>query len=261
MGAGRKTNLSRSLRSTSHSLLPTPYSQLPTPSSPVVFSDFDGTITQVDVTDEILTRLADPAWHEIEDEWVKGRIGSRECLARQMALVEASQREFDALIDGIPIDPDFPAFVDFVQREAIPFYVVSDGFDYVIRRVLQRCGVNGELRNGSHLFASSLRFENDRLVALFPHAPEPCEHGCATCKPAVIRQAAEAHHPIVYIGDGLSDRFAVEVSDAMFTKGQLLDYCRGHQIACSAFETFADVQSLLASLMEGQSAATVSGRR
>ncbi len=35
---------------------------------PIVFSDFDGTITQIDVTDEILSELAHPGWEEIEQE-------------------------------------------------------------------------------------------------------------------------------------------------------------------------------------------------
>ena len=44
-----------------------------------VFSDFDGTITQIDVTDRILSELAHPSWEEIEQEWARGMIGSREC--------------------------------------------------------------------------------------------------------------------------------------------------------------------------------------
>ncbi|PYV20804.1 MAG: 2,3-diketo-5-methylthio-1-phosphopentane phosphatase, partial [Acidobacteria bacterium] len=117
---------------------------------PIVFCDFDGTVTQIDVTDEILTRLADPAWRDVEQEWVRGEIGSRECLERQMALVRASARELKALIDAIPVDPGFVDFCRFVEDRALPFYVVSDGFDYVIRRVLRRSGVDRRLRNGQH---------------------------------------------------------------------------------------------------------------
>ena len=60
---------------------------------PVVFCDFDGTITQVDVTDQILAQLAHPSWREIEQEWMLGLIGSRECLERQIALVDAPVEE------------------------------------------------------------------------------------------------------------------------------------------------------------------------
>ena len=206
---------------------------------PIIFCDFDGTISQVDVTDEILSELAHPSWREVEEEWLRGAIGSRECLERQMALVQASAVELDGLIDAVPVDPNFPAFLRFAEEHGIPFYVVSDGFDYVIQRVLRHAGLNGDLRNGMHLFSSSLAVKDRRLVASFPQMA--CGHGCATCKAEVIRRLGQGYHPVIFIGDGLSDRFAVAESDVVFAKRQLLAYCRDRSIACHHFETFADV--------------------
>jgi 2-hydroxy-3-keto-5-methylthiopentenyl-1-phosphate phosphatase len=217
--------------------------------SPIVFCDFDGTITQLDVTDQILTQLAHPSWREIEQEWVRGLIGSRECLERQMALVETSTKELDALIDAIPIDPDFPAFYRFIQMRGLPFYMVSDGFDYFIRRILKRSGFDEQLRNGAYLFSSCLRVRGRRLIASFPRSAVPCEHGCATCKAAIIRRLGAGRRPIIFIGDGLSDRFAVEESHVVFAKRQLLAYCREKGIACRPFETFAEIQRALAKLL------------
>jgi 2,3-diketo-5-methylthio-1-phosphopentane phosphatase len=216
---------------------------------PIIFSDFDGTITQLDVTDQILAQLAHPSWREIEQEWACGSIGSRECLERQLALVDASAEELNALIDTIPVDTHFTNFLRLVEGKDLPFYVVSDGFDYVIRRVLKRAGVNGQLRNGTHLFASALRVEGRRLQLSFPHAAPPCEHGCATCKVEVIRRLSGGRRPIVFIGDGLSDRFAVEVADLVFAKHQLLAYCREKGIECLPFETFAEIEAALKRLL------------
>src|SRR5574337_212502 len=221
---------------------------------PIIFCDFDGTITQIDVTDQILAQLAHPSWREVEQEWVRGQIGSRECLERQMALVETSAQELDALIDAIPIEPHFAAFHRFTEQRRIPFYVVSDGFDYVIRRVLKRSGVNGPLRNGTHLFSSALRIEDRRLIPSFPHSDKPCEHGCATCKAAIIRRLGAGRQPVIFVGDGLSDRFAVEVSEIVFAKRPLADYCREHQIAHQPFETFVEVQEALGKLLSADAA-------
>jgi len=188
---------------------------------PIVFSDFDGTVTQTDVTDEILTRLADPAWRGVEQEWVRGEIGSRECLERQMALVRASARELNALIDAVPVDPGFADFCRFAEHRALSFYVVSDGFDYVIRRVL----------------------------TAFPHPAAGCEHGCATCKAGVMKRLGRGHDPVVFIGDGLSDRFAAREADLVFAKHELLKYCLANGIAFEPFRTFADVQASLAEML------------
>ncbi len=217
---------------------------------PVVFSDFDGTITRLDATDVILEKYADPSWREVEEQWLRGDIGSRECFARQAALVRATAKQLNELIDAIPLDPDFAAFFRFLKEQQLPFYIVSDSFDYVIRRVLKRIGANGELRNGRHLFSTGLELEAGGLRAIFPHSNHGCEHGCATCKPAVIRQIRKKQQPVVFIGDGLSDRFAVEEADVVFAKQELLAYCRERGLACRPFETFGEVQKELAELME-----------
>jgi 2,3-diketo-5-methylthio-1-phosphopentane phosphatase len=223
------------------------------PVAPVIFSDFDGTITQVDVTDAILNEFADPAWQDIEEEWVTGRIGSRECLRRQMALVRASAGEINALIATIPIDPYFARFYQFIREAGIPFYVVSDGFDYVIRQVLRRCGVDGELLNGCHLFSSSLRVEDRSLAVDFLHWPLPCDHGCATCKPEVMRRLSGGHRPVIFIGDGLSDRFAAQEAEVVFARDKLLTYCRDQSIPCQPFSTFEDIERAVELLVDRSS--------
>jgi len=217
---------------------------------PVVFSDFDGTITRLDVTDEILKQYADPAWRDVEELWRRGEIGSRECFERHAALVRVTAKQLNALIDSIPLDPDFPEFFHFLKARQLPFYIVSDGFDYVIRRVLKRVGADGELRNGRHLFSTGLELEGGRMRAVFPHSNHGCKHGCATCKPAIIRRVRRKQQAVVFIGDGLSDRFAVEEADVVFAKHELLAYCRERGLACRAFETFGDVQKEVAEFLE-----------
>jgi len=217
--------------------------------SPVIFSDFDGTITQSDVTDQILTQLAHPSWREIEREWMLGLIGSRECLERQVALVDAPVKELDAVIDGVGVDREFAAFCKFARRKRQPLYILSDGFDYVIRRVLKGAGVDNHFRSGKTLFASALRVEGRRLVPSFPHSAEPCAHGCATCKEALIRRLRQGRRPVIFIGDGMSDRFAVEAADIVFAKRQLLAHCRDNGITCHPYESFKDVQGMLEKLL------------
>jgi 2-hydroxy-3-keto-5-methylthiopentenyl-1-phosphate phosphatase len=246
------------MRATTEHRIPKPEPRAPSPEfRPVIFSDFDGTIAQVDVTDAILNEFAGPAWREVEEQWVAGRIGSRECLRRQMALVRASADELDALIDSIPLDPGFLAFQRWTREQHVPFYVVSDGFDYVIRRILGRRGFEGDPLDGSHVFASSMRVENRTVAVEFPYGPEPCVHGCATCKPEVIRRLGSGYDPVVFIGDGLSDRVAVEAANVVFAKEKLLAHCRDYGIAATPFCSFADVRRDLQPLVDADTAARI----
>ncbi len=212
---------------------------------PLIVCDFDGTITEVDVTDLVLAQFAHPSWREVEQEWVRGSIGSRECLERQMALVQASTEELNALIDSIPIDAHFLSFYRFLKKQRIPFYIVTDGFDYIARRVLKRAGIADGYRNGSRLFASELQIARKGLRTSFPFSGGACGHGCATCKATVIRQLRQGRRYIIFIGDGLSDRFAAEEADKVFAKRSLLAHCQARGMACQRFETFADIEAAL----------------
>jgi 2-hydroxy-3-keto-5-methylthiopentenyl-1-phosphate phosphatase len=162
-------------------------------------------------------------------------------------LVDAPVEELHTVIDAVALDPDFKGFCKFARKQRLPLYILSDGFDYVIRRVLKGAGLDRHFR--SNLFASALRVEGRRLAPSFPHSPEPCGHGCATCKAALISRLREGRRPVVFVGDGMSDRFAVEVADVVFAKRHLLAHCRESGIDCHPFETFKDVQAVLEKLL------------
>jgi 2-hydroxy-3-keto-5-methylthiopentenyl-1-phosphate phosphatase len=212
---------------------------------PVIFSDFDGTITQQDVLGQMLTHFAHPAWREAEQEWSRGLIGSAECLMREMVYLDASESELHALIDTMPLDPGFERFLRWLEPRGWPFYVVSDGFDFAIRRVFERVDGNGWFRDGANIFANALRIEGRKALISFPNASLCCTHGCATCKVEVMRRLRRGRSPAILIGDGLSDRHALKEADIVFAKYKLLDHCREHGIACQPFETFDDVTRLL----------------
>lgn len=222
---------------------------------PIVFSDFDGTITLADVTDEILSQLADPKWQEVEQLWKAGEIGSQECLARQLALISTTANKLNAVIDSVPLDPGFGEFVRFVRQKRIPFFVTSDGMDYVIRRVLAHSGLHMRPRNGSQFFSTSARLIKGRLTVSFPHASAACAHGCATCKPAVLERLRGNHWPLIYIGDGLSDCHAVRQADFVYAREPLFSMCRKENIPCRRFETFGDIARALDRWTSGEAIA------
>lgn len=224
---------------------------------PIVFCDFDGTVTLADVTDVILSCLADPAWQEIERLWRDGKIGSRQCLEQQLALVRTTARELNEVIDSVPVDPGFAEFVRYIRKNRVPFVVTSDGLDYVIRRVLARSGFHAGPRNGIHFFSTSGRLRSGRLAISFPHATASCTHGCATCKPDILNTQRGDHWPVIYVGDGLSDRHAVKHADFVYARQPLLDLCRQGDIPCRPFDTFADITDALSRWLGGDAEAEI----
>jgi 2-hydroxy-3-keto-5-methylthiopentenyl-1-phosphate phosphatase len=207
-----------------------------------VFLDFDGTITLRDATDAILDAFADPAWVQIEEAWLSGQIGSRECLAAQMALVTATRDEVNRLLDEIGVDPDFTMLLDACAARAVPVHIVSDGFDYCIERILGRQDLNLVSRlTDLPIVSSTLQPDGRRWLATFRHPLEPCAHGCATCKPAAMERLNATDALTVFVGDGLSDRYAATSADVVFAKDKLATYCERASIPYAPFGTLAAV--------------------
>jgi 2,3-diketo-5-methylthio-1-phosphopentane phosphatase len=212
----------------------------------MLFLDFDGTVTGRDAVDAILEAYADARWLAVEEQWRAGRIGSRSCLRAQMALVEASRDELDDLLDSIEVDEGFAQLLDTCSTGGVPVRIVSDGFDYCIRRILSRPGLClGARLEGVRVFASHLEPEGRRWRTDFPHARPGCEHGCATCKPSVMEMLSRGRCPSVFAGDGLSDRHAAAAADLVFAKGALAAHCRDQGIEHVKYGGLAEVAACL----------------
>jgi 2-hydroxy-3-keto-5-methylthiopentenyl-1-phosphate phosphatase len=210
-----------------------------------VFVDFDGTIATVDTTDLLLERFAAPAWRDIEDDWKAGRIGSRECLVRQIDLVRASQDEMDDFISGIEIDPGYAEFADLCQSLGHHVTVVSDGLDRTVGAVLRR--------HHQHMpfYANHLEWRGDNRWRLtFPHARSDCHALSGNCK-CRFTEGAPRELRIV-VGDGRSDFCVAGRADLVLAKSSLLKHCRAAQLPHFAFTDFAQATELFAGWLEEQ---------
>jgi 2-hydroxy-3-keto-5-methylthiopentenyl-1-phosphate phosphatase len=127
----------------------------------------------------------------------------------------------------------------------IPTHVVSDGFDYCIKRILAR-KANDFVQRSLHVCASHLEPEAaHRWRAEFPFFQQACAHGCATCKPAVMRLLNSSRAATIFVGDGRSDRYAAASADLVFAKNSLAAYCRKEQIPYVAYDNLGDVAARL----------------
>jgi 2,3-diketo-5-methylthio-1-phosphopentane phosphatase len=217
---------------------------------PIVFLDFDGTITRRDAVDAILETFADPRWLEIEEDWKQGRVGSRECLAAQMRLVRATKDQVDALLDSIEIDEGFVNLLETCAACGVEAHIISDGFDYCIDRILSRPSLNLRRHlNRARILSSHMEPDGDCWRVDFPAFHQSCGHGCATCKPAMMSLLNRDGGPTVFVGDGLSDKYAAASADLVFAKDQLAAYCREEQINHRPFHHLAEVSEQLDRLL------------
>jgi len=219
-----------------------------TAQTPILFLDFDGTISQRDVTDVILEQYADGKWQAAETAWRGGRIGSRACLSEQMSLVQATRSQLHALLEAIELDEGLATLLDLCQTRNVTAHIISDGFDYCIKRILAR-RVNGRRSAIHSVCASHLDLNRRPWRTEFPFFRQSCAHGCATCKPAVMRLLNPTNAPAIFVGDGLSDRYAAECADLVFAKNDLASYCRDNSIEHIEYTTLSEVEKQIEAWM------------
>ena len=213
-----------------------------------ILCDFDHTITTEDVTDTLLEQFALPEWRLIEKEWEDGRIGSRACMEQQIELLRATKEQVNEVADSIRVDAHFKNFAILCEKKHVSLSIVSDGLDYVIKRVMARLGLN------LPVIASHLAHKGeDRWQLTAPFANSGCRSGASTCKCATamhIRANTRADN-ILYIGDGRSDYcVSMEEADLILAKDSLLTYCQQNELPHRAFKDFAHAAQMVEQIID-----------
>lgn len=213
-----------------------------------ILCDFDGTIAIEDATDALLDRFAHPDWQRLERDWREGRIGSAECMAGQVALLDASREELDAHLSTLRIDPAFPAFVEAASAAHLQLRVISDGLDYAIKAILRRYGLDWLPVQANKLVQTGPR--SWKLET--PFADAHCRVASGHCKCVSAVRAHNTHRRVLLIGDGASDFCAAGEADFVFAKHRLIEHCRHADIPHESIVGFADAIGLLPALLAGR---------
>lgn len=207
-----------------------------------VFCDFDGTITTRDTVDALLSELADPEWKAIEEQWLRGEIGSRERMARQVSLIRGGWPAMQRVLDTIEIVPDFPEFVSWCRNANIYVSVVSGGLDRVIRFMFERRGIVVDAVYANHLIEKS-----DKTFALNPtDTGRQFGNLSNLCK---VRLASGNDKPLKVVITGENDFSLAREGDIVFAKQNLADLCRSEKVPFIGFDNFERVTSELKKLL------------
>src|SRR5439155_646270 len=89
------------------------------------------------------------------------KIGTRESMARQFALLHAKQADLIRFVDDhVEMDDTFRGFAAFCQRRKIPLEIVSEGLDFYVRHLMRRWELRLPLRTNHAVFEEgSIRIE------------------------------------------------------------------------------------------------------
>ena len=158
-----------------------------------------------------------------------------EVIAIEMATLTLPLEDAIAWVrEHVTVRPGFSAFAQ--EHEPV---ILSSGFSELIGPVLEREGVSLEVR------ANRLDTSEGNWRPIWRDDAQ-----CAECGEA-CKRAALPSSPVVYVGDGYSDRCVALAADRVFARDGLVGYLEEKGVACEPFEDFVQ---LAASLRESHSA-------
>lgn len=205
---------------------------------PVIFCDFDGTITKSDNIIAIMKRFAPPGWEKIKDDVLYERVSIREGVGKMFSLlsVELKEEIVQFLLKEAEIRTGFSEFMQFIKQHQIPFYVVSGGIDFFVYPILK------EYVKPEQIICNGSDFSGNTIRILWPHACDSfCQNDCGCCKPSFLRRFDERRYKRIVIGDSITDWQAAKMADQVFATDFLQKKCEEQSIPYTPFETFYDI--------------------
>ncbi|MCZ6701649.1 MAG: MtnX-like HAD-IB family phosphatase [Ignavibacteria bacterium] len=211
-----------------------------------IFLDFDGTISQLDVGEALFRKFGDEKMiNKIIGDLLNDKISSKQSWIELCnSVLSIAKVELHNFLDTMLIESSFHSFKEYCRVQNFEIYVLSDGFDYYIERVLKNNSVDGLV-----VYSNHLEIIDGKLHPSFPHYDDS-GFSSANCKKNHIINHSSDDDYTVFIGDGNSDKETVEYCDFIFAKDDLLKYCEKERITFFPFKNFDDVIKKLNELKE-----------
>jgi len=208
----------------------------------LVQCDFDGTITEEDVSFTMLDAFASGDWRHLFREYEEGKISVGRFNTEAFAMVKADRQSLlEVALGKVKIRPGFHEMVARCRSQGFRFVIVSNGLDFYIEEILSNIGM-GDIE----VFAARTHFHTEGLNV--QHIGPDGSHLDENFKAAYVNSFLREGYRIIYMGDGTSDVLPASQCHYIFATGNLLAHCKQVNRDCTPFTDFNQVVRALESL-------------
>jgi 2-hydroxy-3-keto-5-methylthiopentenyl-1-phosphate phosphatase len=203
----------------------------------VVQCDFDGTITEKDVSFFLLDTFAEGDWRQLLNKYMLGRMAVGTFNRKAFAMVKADRQtltEYVLKSGRLVIRPGFKELLGFCSREGLEFVIVSNGLLFYIEAILENIGVDGV-----KVFAAQSQFSPKGMQVKYVGPNGSILE--AGFKEAYTEMLKRQGYSVVYVGNGVSDIYPARQSRHVFATGDLLKLCQEEGLECTPFTDLTDV--------------------
>jgi 2,3-diketo-5-methylthio-1-phosphopentane phosphatase len=198
--------------------------------------DFDGTITEIDLLDEVSQRFGDPEiFRRLDASLDSGSLTLQEVITQEFAPVRAPLDDVVRwVLENVRVRAGFAELIAGARSRGWDVLVLSSGFHELIEPVLAREGVRVDV------LANRLDPAPTGWRVLWRD-----ETVCTVCSEACKRRGLPAAGTVVYVGDGFSDRCAALAADRVFATRGLARYLDEVGEPYEHFDDFHDIAAAL----------------
>ena len=208
----------------------------------IIQCDFDGTLTVEDMGFYLLDTFAQGEWRRWLEQYRDKKITVGEFNSRAFATVKVAKEELLAAIRSeTRLREGFVEMVDYCRQKGFRIAIVSNGLDFYIASILADAGL-GDIE--AH--AATSRFHPGGLTVQYI-GPDGVPLN-DDFKAAYTRSFLEQGYKVAYVGNGPSDAAPASLSQHVFARDGLLEYCKEKKIPCQPFDDLHDVIKGLESL-------------
>lgn len=206
---------------------------------PIIFCDFDGTVTEKDNIVAMMKEFAPPQWEQMVQKILSQEVSIRKGVGDLFTLLPSTLKEElvqFSLQRGV-IREGFSEFVKYTKEKKIELNIVSGGIDFFVHPMLAEYDLN--------IYCNKGNFTGENIKIEWPYScDDECKNDCGCCKPSILRKIGRGRYTIV-IGDSITDLQVAKQADFVFARDFLLEKCQELQLNHAPFKTFYDVIAIL----------------
>ena len=203
--------------------------------------DFDGTVTFDDISFMLLDAFATGDWRALDDEYTAGKITVGEFNNRVFSMLGADKKEMlDYLKGKVVVRTGFEDFAALCKKKGIRLVIVSNGWDFYVRQILEDKGL------GNLEYHSSETFVDKGKLRVRYVGPDGSVVDNEFKEKYVNKYVKEGYH-VVYIGNGSSDLSPAKSAHQIFATESLLEHCQRIGLSCIPFTSFHEISQVVSS--------------
>jgi 2-hydroxy-3-keto-5-methylthiopentenyl-1-phosphate phosphatase len=203
--------------------------------------DFDGTVTEEDVSFLLLDKYVGSKWRKHLEEYSSGDITVGAFNKKVFGMLQANRK---TMTDFVLSSPHVKTrrglweLVDYCKKKDIRVIIVSNGLRFYIEAILKKKGISGvEIHAAENIFSPA----GMKVRYIWPDGKEVDDGFKEAYTDMLVKQGFQ----VFYVGDGNSDIYSARKAQYVCATTELLERCQAEELNWYPFEDFHDVMKVL----------------